>query len=405
MPRQPGKNALYVVLVTVLLDMLGIGIIVPVIPSLIESLAGKDIANASVIGGWLFMVYSAMQFLWGPVIGNLSDAYGRRPVLLLSILGLCIDYLVTAFAPTVAWLFVGRLLAGVCGASYTTASAYVADITAPEERAKAFGMIGAAFGTGFVLGPGIGGLLGQFGPRTPFFVAAGFSLLNFIYAAVVLPESLPAERRRPFALLRANPLGAVLALRRHPLLIRWALAIFITFLAQAVYPAVWAFAAIARYGWGEASIGLSLAFYGVVSALFQGALVGPSIRLMGERRSALVGMVVGVVAAAGYAWASEGWMVYALIVFGGLQGIAMPAINALMTHEVEADAQGELQGAVASLQALGSVFGPPLMTGIFAFFVGPRAPVAFAGAPFLLAAVLMLGATLLLPRHRRLARP
>lgn len=405
MPRRPGRNALFVVLLTVLLDMLGIGIIVPVIPALIESLAGKGISNASVIGGWLFMVYSAMQFLWGPVIGNLSDAYGRRPVLLLSILGLGLDYLVTAFAPSIAWLFVGRLLGGLCGASYTTASAYVADITAPEERAKAFGMIGAAFGIGFVLGPGIGGLLGQYGPKMPFFVAAGFSLLNFVYALVVLPESLPPERRRPFQLLRANPLGAVLALRRRRTMIRWAIAIFVTFLAQAVYPAVWAFAAIARYGWDAKSIGLSLAFYGAVSALFQGVLVGPAIRLMGERRAALVGMIVGVLAAAGYAWASEGWMVYVLIVFGGLQGFAMPAINALMSHEVEADAQGELQGAVASLQALGSVFGPPLMTGVFAFFISSRAPFQFPGAPFLLAAALMLAGALLLPRYRRLERP
>ncbi len=404
MPRRPGRNALFVVLITVLLDMLGIGIIVPVIPKLIETLSGEGISSASVIGGWLFMVYSAMQFLWGPVIGNLSDAYGRRPVLLLSVFGLGIDYLITAFAPTVAWLFVGRLLAGLCGASYTTASAYVADITAPEERAKAFGMIGAAFGAGFVLGPGIGGLLGQFGPKTPFFVASGFSLLNFIYAYFVLPESLPPESRRPFALLRANPLGAVLSLRRRPKLIRWAAAIFITFLAQAVYPAVWAFAAIARYGWGEASIGLSLAFYGGVSALCQSTLVAPAIRLLGERRAALVGLAVGVLAAAGYAWASQGWMVYALILFGGLQGIALPAINALMSHEVEADEQGELQGAVASLQALGSVFGPPLMTGVFAFFVSTKAPIQFPGAPFLLAATLMLVGTLLLPRHGRSTR-
>ena len=404
-PRRPGKNALFVVLLTVLLDMLGIGIIVPVIPTLIESLAGTGISNASVIGGGLFMVYSAMQFLWGPVIGNLSDAYGRRPVLLLSIFGLGMDYLVTAFAPNIAWLFAARLLAGLCGASYTTASAYVADITAPEDRAKAFGMIGAAFGAGFVLGPGVGGLLGQFGPKMPFFVAAGFSLVNFVYAFVVLPESLPPENRRPFQIVRANPLGAVLVLRRHRLLIRWAVAIFVTFLAQAVYPAVWAFAAIARYGWNEAAIGLSLACYGAVSALFQGVLVGPAIRFMGERRAARLGMVVGVAAAAGYAWASEGWMVYVLIVFGGFQGFAMPAINALMSYEVEADAQGELQGAVASLQALGSIVGPPLMTGVFAFFVSTKAPFQFPGAPFLLAAFLMLAGTLLLPRYRRLNRP
>ena len=405
MPRRPRGSALLAVLVTVFLDMLGIGIILPVLPSLIESLSGRGISNASVIGGWLFMVYSAMQFLWGPVIGNLSDAYGRRPVLLLSIFGLGADYLMTAFAPSIAWLFFARLIGGLCGASYTTASAYVADITEPEDRAKAFGRIGAAFGIGFVLGPGIGGLLGQFSPKMPFYVACGFSLLNFIYAFVVLPESLPPESRRPFVFARANPLGAILALRHHRLLIRWSITIFVTFLAQAVYPSVWAFAAIERYGWNEASIGLSLAFFGIVSALFQGVLVGPAIRLMGERRAALVGMGIGVLTAAGYAFAVQGWMVYVLIVIGGCQGFAMPALNALMSHEVEADAQGELQGAVSSLQALGSVFGPPLMTGVFALFTSSNAPFEFAGAPFLLAAVLMLGGTMLLPRYGRLSRP
>ena len=405
MSRRSGGGALAVVLITVLIDMMGIGIIVPVLPSLIASLAGAGMSRASVIGGWLFMAYSATQFLFGPTIGNLSDAYGRRPVLLLSVFGLGVDYLVTAFAPTVGWLFLGRLLAGLCGASYTTASAYVADVTAPEERAKAFGYIGAAFGIGFVLGPAIGGLLGHFGPRTPFFVAAGFALTNFTFAYFILPESLKPENRRRFEIVRANPLGAVLRLRAHPLLIRWAVAIFLTFLAQAVYPAVWAFAAIERYGWTATTIGLSLAFFGVVSAVFQGALVGPAIRLMGERRAALIGLIVAVLAAIGYAFASEGWMIYPLIVIGGFQGIAMPAINAMMSHEVEADEQGELQGAVASLQALGTVFGPPLMAEIFALFTGGMAPFYFPGAPFLMAALLFLGGTLLLPRHRRLARP
>ena len=400
-----GDNALLVILFTVFLDMMGIGIIIPVLPSLIANLSHEGMSGASVDGGWLFMAYSATQFLCGPLIGNLSDAHGRRPVLLLSVFGLGVDYLVTAYAPTIGWLFLGRLLAGFCGASYTTASAYVADVTPSEGRAKAFGLIGAAFGIGFVLGPAIGGLLGQFGPRTPFFVAAACSLANFACAYFVLPESLSLENRRPFQLARANPLGAVLQLRRHSLLIRWAVAIFLTFLAQAVYPAVWAFAAIERYGWDATSIGLSLAFFGIVSALFQGALVGPSIRLMGERRAALVGLVAALLTALGYAGATQGWMIYPLIVIGGLQGIAMPAVNALMSHEVEADAQGELQGAVASLQALGSVFGPPLMTQVFAVFTGKSGTPYLPGAPFLVAAALFLIAIVLLPRHGRLDRP
>lgn len=398
--RWTGGHALAVIVVTVLLDMMGIGIIVPVLPSLIANLAGEGISNASVIGGWLFMAYSATLFLFGPTIGNLSDAYGRRPVLLLSILGLGLDYLVTAFAPTVGWLFVGRLLAGFCGASYTTASAYVTDKTAPEDRARAFGLLGAGFGIGFVLGPAIGGLLGHFGPRTPFFVAAGCSLLNFAVALFVLPESLSRENRRRFEWRRANPLGAMLALKRHHGLIRWGVAIFLTFLAQAVYPAVWAFATIERYGWTATQIGLSLAFFGVVSAVFQGLVVGPAIRFLGERRAAFASLVTAMVTALGYAVATEGWMIYALIVVGGFQGVAMPAVTALMSHEVEDDAQGELQGAVASLQALGSVAGPPLMTEIFALFTNGGAPVRFAGAPFLVAAALFLAATVLVPRHR-----
>ncbi|MCW6508165.1 TCR/Tet family MFS transporter [Lichenifustis flavocetrariae] len=405
MSRWFGGKALAIIFVTVLLDMMGIGIILPVLPSLIANLAGEGISNASMIGGWLFMAYSATQFLCGPMIGNLSDAYGRRPVLLLSILGLGVDYLVTAFAPTIGWLFVGRLLAGLCGASYTTASAYVADVTAPQDRAKAFGMLGAAFGIGFVLGPALGGLLGHFGPRTPFFFASGCSILNFAVAIFVLPESLGRDRRRPFAWRRANPLGAVLSLRRHPLLIRWALAIFLSFVAMAVYPAVLAFATIERYGWDATQIGLSLAFFGIVSALFQGGVVGPAIRVMGERRAALAGLIVAALTAVGFAFATEGWMIYVLIGLGGFQGVAMPAVNALMSHEVEADAQGELQGAVASLQALGSVFGPPMMTEIFAMFTGGGARVQFPGAPFLVAAVLFLLATVLLPRHGRLDRP
>ena len=405
MARRSGGGAFAVVLVSVLLDMVGIGIIVPVLPSLIESLSGQGISEASVVGGWLFMAYSATQFLCGPLIGNLSDAYGRRPVLLLSIFGLGVDYLVTAFAPTVGWLFLGRLLAGLCGASYTTASAYVADVTEPEERARAFGRIGAAFGIGFVLGPAIGGLLSHFGPRVPFFVASGCSLVNFAFAYFILPESLAPDRRRPFEWIRANPLGAMLALRARPILVRWGIAIFLTFLAQAVYPAVWAFATIARYGWDATRIGLSLAFYGIVSAVFQGTLVGPSIRLIGESRAARVGTVVAVLGALGYGFATQGWMIYALIVLGCFQGIAQPAIGALMSHEVDVDQQGELQGAVASLQALGSVFGPPLMTQVFAAFTRPGSSFTFAGAPFLLAAGLMLFAVLILPRDTRRRTP
>ncbi len=395
------NNALLVVLASVLIDMVGIGIIVPVLPDMIRAIAGSDISEASVIGGWLFVAYSIMQFCFGPVIGSLSDAYGRRPVLLASILGLGVDYIVTAFAPSIGWLFMGRIVAGICGASYTTANAYVADITAPEDRARAFGLIGAAFGIGFILGPAIGGLLGHFGHAVPFLAAAACSLINFAFGYFVLPESLARDQRRPFRLSRANPFGAMRVLRKQPVLTRWASVLLLFFLAQAVYVSVWAYAAIARYGWNEAQIGISLALVGITSALVQGVLVAPVIRRIGERRAALASLLIAFLSAVGYTLASQGWMVYALILLGAFQGVAMPAINALMSHEVAPDKQGELQGAMASVQGIASIVGPLVMTQIFAFFTGPTTPVLFPGAPFALAALLFGSATLLLVRAKR----
>jgi DHA1 family tetracycline resistance protein-like MFS transporter len=399
-PKAADKKALAVVLFSVLLDMVGIGIVVPVLPDMIRAIAGSDISRASVISGWLFVAYSAMQFVCGPAVGNLSDAFGRRPVLLLSILGLGIDYIVTAFAPSIAWLFVGRLLAGMCGASYTTANAYIADITPPEGRARAFGLIGAAFGIGFILGPAIGGLLGQFGHRVPFLAAAACSLLNFAFGFVALPESLAVEQRRPFRFSRASPFGAMAALRRQRNLTRWALVLLLYFLAQAVYVSVWAYSAIARYDWSEAEIGISLALVGISSALVQGLMVAPIIRRIGERQAAVIGFFVACLSAVGYALATQGWMVYALILLGAIQGIATPAINALMSHEVEPEAQGELQGAVASVQGIASIIGPLFMTQIFAAFTGPQAPFLFPGAPFAVAALLFGLSTLLLFRPK-----
>ncbi len=400
-PTASRNKALFFVLACVLIDMIGIGIIIPVLPEMIRSIAGSDISDASVIGGWLFVAYSAMQFVCGPAVGSLSDAYGRRPVLLASILGLGVDYLVTAFAPSIGWLFIGRIVAGVCGASYSTANAYVADMVAPEDRAKAFGQIGAAFGVGFVLGPAIGGLLGQFGPQVPFLAAAFCSIANFTFGYFALPESLDRSKRRPFRWRRASPFGVFVALRRQPVVVRWAGVLFLFFLAQAVYVSVWAFAAIARYGWSAAEIGISLALVGVSAALVQGVLVGPVIARIGERRTALISLLVAFVSAVGYAVATQSWMVYALIVLGAFQGVTMPAVTALMSHEVSPERQGELQGAVASVQGIASIIGPLVMTQIFAYFTGPSAPVEFPGAPFAVAAVLFGIATLLLMRAGR----
>ena len=297
-------HALTFVLVTVLIDMIGLGIIIPVLPRLIEDIAHVDIARASVIGGWLFVAYSAMQFLFGPIIGNLSDAYGRRPVLLLSVAGLGVDYLFTAFAPTIAWLFLGRLIAGICGASYTTANAFIADITEPENRAKAFGMVGAAFGIGFTLGPALGGLFSHWGDRAPFFLAAGLSIANLVYGYFVLPETFAKEKRRPFVLARANPLGSLIAFRRHPLLLGFGSVLFLHFLATNVYPAIWAYYTIYRYQWSELEVGLSLAAFGVITAIVQGGMVGPFIKQFGEWTAAVISLTVECIIAVGYGLAS-----------------------------------------------------------------------------------------------------
>ncbi|MDQ0395033.1 TCR/Tet family MFS transporter [Labrys monachus] len=381
-------HALTFVLITVLIDMIGLGIIIPVLPRLIADIAHVDIAQASILGGWLFVAYSAMQFLFGPVIGNLSDAFGRRPVLLVSVAGLGIDYALTALAPTIGWLFAGRLIAGLCGASYTTANAFIADITPPEGRAKAFGMIGAAFGIGFIIGPGIGGFLATYGDRAPFYAAAAFSIANVLYGWFVLPETLSRDKRRPFALARANPLGALIAFRRHPVLVGFGAALFLHMLATNVYPAVWAYYTIYRFGWTEWQVGLSLTAFGVVTALVQGGLVGLFIQRFGERLAAVISLFVECVIAIGYGLATQGWMIYALLVIGALQGIAMPAINAMMTRQVDERTQGELQGAISSLMGIAAIIGPALATQLFGLFAGPGAVIELPGAPFFAAAIL-----------------
>ncbi len=385
----PGRRGLAFVLATVLIDMVGIGLIVPVVPGLIGDVAGTDLSGSAAWGGLLFSAYSAMQFLFGPAIGNLSDAYGRRPVLLASVAGLSFDYAVTGFAPSLPWLFVGRLVAGICGASFITANAYIADVTEPADRGRAFGLIGAAFGIGFIVGPALGGLLGQFGHRVPFFAAAGFSAANLAFGWLVLPESLPAGERRPFAFARANPLGALGALRHAPTLLGLAAALMLFALAQSVYVAVWAFSTMAEYGWGEGMVGLSLAAVGVGAIAVQGFLIGPAVARLGERRTALWGLAVGFATTLGYAVAPEGWMMFALIAVGSLQGVVLPALTALMSRAAPPYRQGEIQGAIGSLQGIAAIAGPPLMTGIFTLATRPGGGLHWPGAPYALAAALI----------------
>jgi DHA1 family tetracycline resistance protein-like MFS transporter len=379
----PGRRAFAFVWITVLLDMVGIGLVMPVLPSLLRELTGRDAAGASVYGGWLFLAYAAMQLLFAPVLGSLSDAIGRRPVLLLSVLGLAIDHALTALSPSITWLFVGRILAGLFGASYATANAYIADVTPPDERGKAFGMLGAAFGVGFILGPAIGGLLGGFGSRVPFFVAAGVSLGNFVFGLFVLPETHPREKRTPFRLVKANPLGALLAIPGGPAVRTLAFALFAYFLGNTVYPAIWSFYTTARYAWTPRTIGLSLAVYGVVNTVVQAAFVGPAIARWGERRAAFWSMFAGAVALLGTGLATQSWMVFALILATAPGGIAMPAISAIMSKHAPAEEQGRLQGAISSLEGLSNIGGPLLMTQLFQAY-GTSVP----GMPFFVATAL-----------------
>lgn len=381
------KHAFAFVWVTVLLDMIGLGLIIPVVPAMLHELTGADTAHASIYGGWLFFAYAAMQFFCAPIAGGLSDAIGRRPVLLLSVLGLGVDYLLTALSPTIVWLFVGRVVAGLFGASYTTANAFLADVTPPEDRGRAFGIMGTAFGVGFVVGPAIGGLLGDLGPRVPFFVAAGLSLTNFVYGAIALPETHPKEKRSPMKLSQVHPFGAIMSIPGGAAVRVLAFALFVLFLGQAVYPACWPFWSAAVFGWDSRMIGVSLATYGVANAITQAVLVGRWTKRWGERKASLVALVLNVLSFILTGLATKSWMAFAVIVVSAPSGVAMPAMNAWMSKLAPADAQGRLQGTIGAAEGLSSIFGPVLMTQVFGAFE-TRLP----GAPFFVAAALSLAA-------------
>lgn len=395
--RTSSMRPIWFVLASVVVDMIGIGLIIPVVPTLLRGLTHTDTVGASKYGGLLVFAYAAMQFVCAPVIGGLSDAYGRRPLLLLAVLGLGIDNALSAFAPTIGWLFVGRIVAGACGASFATASAYIADVTDPAERGRAFGLVGASWGVGFVLGPALGGLLGGYGPRVPFLVAAGLAIANAIYGFVVLPESLPRERRRPFSIARANPLGSLLAIRAEKLSLTLSLALFLYLLANTVYPSVWTFYTLERYGWNERLVGASLAAYGVVGAIVQATAVGPAIARLGERRAAVLALALDIMALVAFGFATHGWMVFVLILVAAPTGIAFPAVKAVMSRSAPADAQGMVQGAIGSLEGIASIVGPIVMTGLFALF-GGHSGTHVPGAPFFCAGVLAMLAAALFAR-------
>jgi DHA1 family tetracycline resistance protein-like MFS transporter len=404
MSSRPAGNAAFVfIFIAVLVDSIGFGIILPVLPRLIMELTGVTVDRAAAYGGWLAFVYALLQFFCAPVLGNLGDRFGRRPVLLFALFALGVDYLVMGFAPVIGWLFAGRAIAGVAGASFTPAYAYVADISPPERRAQNFGLMGAAFGIGFILGPAIGGLLGGFGPRAPFFAAGVIALANGTFGLIALPESLPEGSRRPFDWRRANPLGTLRQMRKFPA-VTWLLgALFLWQLGHQVLPSTWAFYTISKFHWTSAEVGYSLAFVGAVMALAQGMLTRVLIPwLGGERRAAAAGMVAGGIAYLGYALVPAGWMMYVVSLSTAVFAMTYPSMNALASRQIPANAQGELQGAVASLYSLSSIFGPPLMTQVFGYFSREDAAVHFPGAAFLTAALLTMLCGVLFAKAMRL---
>ena len=382
MPAQPAapegaKTSRYAtgfVLVTVLLDMIAFGIVIPVMPKLITDVGQVSFADAARIGGWMAAVYSITQFLFGPLMGNLSDRFGRRPLLLLAVFGLAADFLLQALAPTLGWLFLGRLLAGLCGASWVIANAYIADVTPPEGRAKAFGIMGAAFGLGFVIGPAIGGILGTYGPRVPFYVAAGVGLVNFAYGWFVLPESLPLANRRAFDWRRANPFGAFRVFQSYHGVLPMCVVLASFFFFTSVYPAIWPFWGMANFGWSEAMVGLSLAIFGVIMAGFQGGLSGPAVKHFGEYRVVLIGIVAATIAAFGYGMAGTLWVVVVLMFVHGPEGFIHPMLTALMSQRVPEDAQGELQGGISAITNIAMLLGIVFYAQIFGYFMSPGAP-------------------------------
>jgi MFS transporter, DHA1 family, tetracycline resistance protein len=401
---KPRKAAVTFIFITVTLDMLALGLIMPVLPKLVLNFLGGDASNASKMFGIFATVFSIMQFVCSPLLGVLSDRFGRRPVILLSNLGLGLDYIVMALAPTIGWLFVGRVISGITAASINTGTAYVADVVAPEKRAAAFGMIGAAFGVGFVLGPALGGLLGNSDPRLPFWVAGGLSLANALYGFFVLPESLPLGKRKPFTLRRANPVGSLVLLRSHPELFRLATIQFIGYVAHEVFN-VWALYTIFRYAWREGTIGLSLAIVGVCSIVISSWIVPAMVSRVGERRTLYIGQFFGALGMVFAGLATTGTFFFFSIPVMMLWTISSPAAQGMMTRRVSESEQGELQGAIGSLSSLAWIIGPGLFTFTFAYFIDPVHGWNFPGAPWYLAAFLLFTAMSMATRIPKLVTP
>lgn len=391
--KSSGKALLFI-FITLFIDVMGIGIIIPVLPKLIMSMEHCSIEEATVIGGWMMFIYSFMQFFFSPLLGALSDRFGRRPVLLISLLGFGIDYLFLGFAGSISLLFIGRLIAGVTGASFTVAGAYIADISPPEKRAQNFGIIGAAFGLGFIAGPALGAAIAHFGERVPFFVAAGLSLANWLYGFFILPESLKPENRRAFQWKRANPVGALIQMIKHPVVLRLAIVFFLVNLAGQSLPSTWAYYTMERYGWTEKGVGFSLAYVGLCIAIVQGGLTRIIIPKIGEQRAVYTGLILNTIGMIAVALSGEGWMLFIAMIPLSMGGLAGPSLQSITSKEIPANEQGELQGSMTSVMSITAITGPLLMTNLFSAGASGSFGYNLPGAPYLCSALLLVSGLL-----------
>jgi len=421
MAKTPGRSALAFIFITVMLNMIGLGVMMPVMPQLIMEVTGENLASAAQWGGYLTLVYALMQFIMMPVIGGMSDRFGRRPVLLISMAAYAFDFLVMAIAPVIGVILIARILAGAFAATFSTANAYIADISPPEKRAANFGLMGAAFGLGFIIGPAIGGFLGEhYGARAPFYFVAALGAMNFLFGFFVLPETLQEDHRRKFEWKRANAFGNFKQFSKYPVMLPIAGVLFLSQLAHWAYPSVWSYYAIEKFEWSPGAIAASLSFVGLTAAIVQGGLTRIVIPKIGERAAAIFAMSVTLIAYIGFAFVSKGWMVYAIILFSSLGGLAQPALQGIMSRTIPANAQGELQGAIAAVMSISMVISPALMTQIFAAFKAPGvpftianitilpngAPFYFPGAPFIFSAFLEFCAlAMIFIAFRRINRP
>lgn len=392
------NKALLFIFITVLLDVIGIGIIIPILPSLIQELTQTNVSKAAGYAAGLITTYSVMQLIFSPIIGGLSDQYGRRPVLLLALLGFGLDYILLALSTSIMWLFIGRMIAGIFGASFTTAGAYIADISEPEKRAQNFGILGAAFGIGFIIGPALGGMMAGFGLRAPFWMSAALTLLNALYGYFILPESLKRENRRKFSFKEANPIGSIVKFSKYPVVAALLFCIFLLYMSNFATQGTWSFYTIERFAWTEWEVGLSLGFIGVMVAIVQGGAIRPIIKKLGQSKTLLIGLSLNFLGLFLFAIANEGWQMYAIVALYSFGGLAGPAFQGILSTVVPPNEQGMLQGALTSLNSLAAILGQPLMLGLFSYFTAENTIYYLPTAPFIMGTIL-IGITFFLTRN------